>query len=102
MKIKCPCCQGVGAVELSAPVRLSPMENQIYLIVRRCTPEGISSDAIRTLIYADREDGGPAGFKTLHVQVMKINRKLRDGAVEHRIRASHPGAGSLYRLQSVV
>lgn len=102
MKIKCPCCQGAGTVELNAPVRLSPTENQIYLIVRRCTQEGISSDAIRSLLYADREDGGPAGFKTLHVQVMHINRKLRDGGIAHRIRTNHRGIGALYRLQSVV
>lgn len=89
-------------MELNAPVALSPMEKQIYMIVRRCTVQGISSDAIRTLLYADREGGGPDSLKTLHVQVMKINRKLRDGAITHRIRSTHRGTGALYRLQSVV
>lgn len=101
MKIQCPCCNGTGTVELNAPVSLSPMEKQIYLIVRRCTEQGISSDAIRTLLYADREDGGPNGFKTLHVQVMKINRKLRAGNIGHRVRANRRGTGALYRLETV-
>lgn len=102
MKIQCPCCQGAGTVELNAPVALSPMEKQIYMIVRRCTQEGISSDAIRSRLYADREDGGPESFKTLHVQVMHINRKLRAGNIPHRVRANRRGMGALYRLENVV
>ena len=75
-KITCPCCFGTGQIEQRAPVPLSPMQFQIFDIVRR-SKYGIAGPVLTDRLYADRADGGPvSGRKSMQTQVVQLNKRL--------------------------
>lgn len=97
MKIKCPCCQGAGEIEETAPVHLSPMQLKIYKAVRYAH-YGLSSTELANKVYADRDDGGPLWASTsVCVQVKRLNERL--AAVGQKVGC---GNGKLFRLTNVV
>jgi hypothetical protein len=88
----CPCCDGVGTIELAAPVPLTPTQFAIWDAVRR-SRDGLTAPAIAAKIYADRYDGGPLHAKTcVYLTIKNANRRLRAAGVEIASTTHHRGA----------
>jgi hypothetical protein len=95
----CPCCNGVGMVELAAPVPLSPMEFAIWDCVRK-SRDGLTAPAIAAKIYADRYDGGPLHAKTcVYLTIKNANRRLRAAGVE--IASTTHTRGAVYKIRQI-
>lgn len=96
MKVRCPCCNGVGEIEDAPNVPLSPTQQRIYRIIARGE---LDCHTIVDLLYKDDPDGGPEyALVAFRAQVQRINKKLTN----KKIKATKNGPGACYRIINVV
>lgn len=75
---RCPCCgQGVTReiAHEAAAVRLSPMEQRMFDIIRD-SRSGIETDRLTDRLYENDRDGGPSSTNIIAVMKININRKI--------------------------
>ena len=61
-------------------------------------PDGISNRNLVERVYADRIDGGPLWAATsVMVTIKRLSARLVPAG--YRVRATTPGAGSVYKLE---
>ncbi len=86
---------GLGLYDPDSEVRFHGRKKDIYETIKRF-PEGITSDRLRSIIYANDED--PPQNNTLSVQIVMINKQLT--TIGKSIKCEHWGNETLgiYRL----
>ena len=84
---RCPHC-GRPLPEVRLGVQLTPLKARIFDVVHRAGPDGIESNDLHAIAFADRE----VSHETLKAHVWQINDLITD--VGHRI----VGGGGRYRL----
>lgn len=79
----CPTCGQTLPAPKPHGLRLSAFRTRLFEIVRRAGPNGITTDDIVSVLYADHPDGGPmTAHKCVHVHVYNINKLLRTRGYE--------------------
>lgn len=75
---KCPSCGHPLPDDSVPPVGMTPAETRIFKVVLAHSPLGIfSQNELRSLVYADRPDGGPLEASVIRTQISRLNIKLK-------------------------
>lgn len=73
----CPACGQTLPPDTPSNVRLTPVQNKIFQIIRKAGKYGISRDEVHKKAYADDIDGGPEWGNVISVHVNRINKRLK-------------------------
>lgn len=83
----CPTCGQTLPRPKPHGLRLSPLRTRLFEIVRRAGPEGIGTDDLMDMVYAQHPDGGPdSGRVCLRTHIFHINQQLRQKGYEIKAR----------------
>lgn len=96
----CIACGQTLPEDMPCGVHLRGLQLHLVQLVQRSGPNGFPTDTLFDRLYAHDPNGGP-NYKTLHVMVAHVNKKL--SAVGKRVRARYRGRGgpSHYVLEDI-
>lgn len=93
----CPCCgsQLPDNFLVQKQFHLGAAQQALLDLVRKAGADGISSEALKTKLYAHHSDGGPLGHNIVAVMAANINKKIRKVGLQLQ---GTGGPGSLWHL----
>ena len=98
MSIKvCQCC-GHPLPPDNVLQALTPLQQRIFLAIKRAGPGGIGSRDIMDIVYANDPTGGPESTNIVPVVVKHMRDRLAPHGLAIRGRR---GPGALYRLEKI-